>query len=261
MDQLTPKGTRRCAAALMLAGLAGACGHATAAPNGETPEATRLRALYPNTRFTRIEASPIPGMSQVLMGNTVAYVDPSGRYFLVGHLLDMQTLQDLTAPVLAKLGSADAATWPLDDAIVIRRGKGTRRLAVFSDPDCPYCRSLDTLFEQLDDVTVYVFLLPLDGLHPGASAKARAIWCAPDRAAAWRAVVRGATVPASPDCADPLTRNRAFADRLGIHATPTTFGTDGVRLDGTPGLERLSVFLEQHGRPADEKGGLNARRD
>ncbi|MBL8481127.1 MAG: DsbC family protein [Rhodocyclaceae bacterium] len=249
------------ASAGLLALTAQAAGREQKTAGAETSAADRLRTLYPNTQFTRIEASPVPGLTQVVMGKTLAYVDPTGRYFVVGRLIDMETLQDLTAPVLLALEKPGPAALPADDAIVIRRGSGARTVSVFSDPDCLYCRTLDATLDGLDDVTIHVYLLPLETLHPGASTKARAIWCAPDRAAAWRSVMRGGAAPAAAkDCTDPIARIRARAEQLQVRATPTMFAADGTRLDGTPGAERLAIFLNQHGRLSGNGTG-NVHRD
>ena len=222
----------------------GAC--VVCAANGaEDNVAAHLKRLYPATQFSRIEPSPVSGLTQVVMGRTVAYVDPSGRYFLFGRLYDMQAQQDLTAPLLEGASRIAWQALPITDAIVTTRGAGTRRLAVFTDPDCPYCRALEKTLGQLDDITVYTFLVPVAALHPEAPAKAAAIWCAPDRARALEAVlVRNEPLkPAATECATPIARNLALAARLAVRGTPALFAGDGRRLDGAADLPALQAFL------------------
>jgi protein-disulfide isomerase len=124
---------------------------ATVAALGQTPDATReerllttLRRLYPATTFTRVQSTPIPGLYEVVLGNSVAYAGEDGRYFVFGHLFDLSTQRDLTVanvPALAPPPArVDFAALPLADAIKTVRGNGRRVLAVFSDPDCPYCQ-------------------------------------------------------------------------------------------------------------------------
>lgn len=119
---------------------------------------------------------------------------------------------------------------PLADAIKTVRGNGQRQIAVFSDPGCGYCKQLEPELAQIDNVTVYTFMLPFQG-----EAKPIALWCAPDRVQAWqRYMVQGDTsvINAPGRCDHPLARNLALAQRLGVQATPTLIWADGTRTEG-----------------------------
>ena len=118
----------------------------------------RLKDLYPATRIERVQTSEIPVLYEVTMGKNSAYTDATGRYFIFGHLYDMKTQRDLTAERMGKLQRIDFSRLPLGDAIKTVRGKGERVLAVFSDPDCPYCKRLEAELDKLDNVTLYIFL-------------------------------------------------------------------------------------------------------
>lgn len=218
---------------------------AVAASTPAAPEiVARLKSLYPNTQFASMSQSPIAGLTEVVMGENVAYVDGSGRYFLFGHVYDMQEGKDLTAALPAKLSpSIDFAALPLEDAIVNVQGSGKRKLAVFSDPDCPYCQQLAKALVQLNDVTIYTFLMPLDELHPNARKRSVAVWCAPDRSSAWLALMERGIAPKHANCKNPLERNAALASRLGVHGTPAMFAEDGRRMAGTAPASRLDAFL------------------
>ena len=180
--------------ASLLVAWAAVAAPALAQPASELP--ATLKRLYPGTAFDAVASSPMPGLSEVVMGTNVAYVDGSGRYFLFGRLFDMQTQRDLTAERIEQLSAIDFGVLPLEAAIKSVRGTGSRILAVFSDPDCPHCRTLEHALATLDDVTVYTFLYPVEALHPGARDKAIAVWCAPDRPKAWSdLMLRGAAPP------------------------------------------------------------------
>jgi thiol:disulfide interchange protein DsbC len=192
----------------------------TAAPTANSI-AERLQSLYPATRFGAVNTTPWPGVFEVVMGANLAYVDESGQYFLFGHLFDMKAQRDLTAERKDAQTRVDFAALPLADAVKDVRGNGARTLAIFSDPDCPYCLKLETEIKSLTDVTIYTFLMPIASLHPGARSKAIAVWCSRDRVAAWRALMlRDETSPAR-ECPHPVDRNIALGERLGISGTPT----------------------------------------
>jgi len=202
-----------------------------------------LKRLYPGTAFEGVAASPVPGLSEVVMGTSVAYVDASGRYFLFGRLFDMQHQRDLTAERIERLSAIDFSALPLDSAIKTVRGTGRRTLAVFSDPDCPHCRALERSLAELQEVTVYTFLYPVAALHPDARDKAIAVWCARDRAQAWSDLMAHGVVPAGGACTHPIDRIVALGTALRIVGTPTLFAGDGRRIVGAQSAAELDAWL------------------
>jgi thiol:disulfide interchange protein DsbC len=203
----------------------------------------RLKTLYPSTRISAIHPTAWPGVFEVAMGANLAYVDATGRYFLFGHLYDMRQQRDLTAERKDAMARIDFSGLPLADALTEVRGKGTRTLAIFSDPDCPYCRRLETELRGLDDVTIHTFLMPLVSLHPGAHAKAVSVWCATDRLAAWQALMLRDAPPPKADCPHPVDRNIALGEQLGINGTPTLVAADGRVLAGAASREQIESWL------------------
>jgi len=218
---------------------------AAQADDGAESLEKRLKDLYPATRIERVQTSEIPTVYEVTMGKNSAYTDATGRYFVFGHLYDMKTQRDLTAERMEKQQRIDFSQLPLGDAIKTVRGKGERVLAVFSDPDCPYCKRLEAELDKLDNVTLYIFPYPLEGLHPEAVDKAVAVWCAPDRARAWADLMKTGKVPAKRDCENPIQRNIQLAQRLGINGTPTMVSADGRTLPGAAPGDRIEQWLAE----------------
>jgi len=213
------------------------------APGSHASILERLQHLYPATRFGAVNPTPWPGVFEVAMGANLAYVDESGQFFLFGHLFDMKAQRDLTAERKDSLARVDFQALPLTDAVKDVRGSGARTLAIFSDPDCPYCRKLEAEMRGLTDVTIYTFLMPLASLHPQARGKAIAVWCAKDQTAAWQALMLRNEASAANDCPHPVDRNVSLGERLGITATPTLVAADGRILAGAASAVQIEAWL------------------
>jgi thiol:disulfide interchange protein DsbC len=204
-----------------------------------------LRQKYPATNFTSVVKAPLAGIFEITMGKNIAYTDAEGRYLMFGSLYDMQTRQDLTAPKRAAAEKVDVSKFPLADAFTRVKGDGSRKIYLFTDPDCPYCHDLENkVFTQLDNVTIYTFMFPIESLHPQAKAKAESLWCLPaaDRAGAWDNMMKG-VMPTPQKCANPIDRNIGLAESLGVNGTPTMFSEDGRKMPGLGTLERLESWL------------------
>jgi thiol:disulfide interchange protein DsbC len=166
-------------------------------------------------------------------------------------------MRDLTGPKLIRHAAGqDTQTeatpvsfdqLPLADAIKTVHGNGSRQLAVFSDPNCIYCKQLEPELAALNNVTIYTFLVPFQG-----DARPIAIWCAADRARAWRQwMLQGEAGTQKPDtqCDHPIARNLTLARRLGVQGTPTLFWNDGTRTDGYADRRALQARLNTAAQP------------
>ena len=206
--------------------------------------AEKLKQRYPATRIDQVLPSPLPGIYEVVMGRNVAFSDAEGRYFIFGHLYDMQSQRDLTSERKESLTKVEWSALPLENSIKFVNGKGARVLAVFSDPDCPFCKKVEAELARLDNATLYLFPFPIQSLHPNAVAKSTAIWCSKDRAQAWRDALAGGKVAGKGDCENPIGANLALAERLGINGTPTLIARDGRLLPGAASAEKISAWLD-----------------
>ena len=228
----------------------------TGASAGDVPPAVveRLRdAITSQTQgkvpVDAVSGSPVPGIYQITSDGEIFYVDESGRYsFLGGALIDMKTQKDLTAPVLDRLQAVDFDSLPLHLAIKEVHGAGTRRIALFEDPNCPICRVFAKFVEQIDDVTVYRFIYPV--IAPQSQSLARVAWCSRDKAAVWKGIMAGQR-PAGDESCD--TSGIADILKLGekqrILSTPTVFLGNGKRLVGATPPDQFIAELDASVKP------------
>jgi thiol:disulfide interchange protein DsbC len=219
------------------------------APEATTSIRQTLETRYPGVHVLDVKPSAMPGMYEVYLGNDIVYTDAHADYLLGGPLVDTQTRQNLTEARLNDFGRVDFNKLPLARSIRIVKGDGSRHFAVFSDPDCPYCQQLEKTLESVSDFTMYVLLFPIASLHPQATAKAHAIWCAPDRTQAWSRWMHEKQMPAAGSCRDdPVNELQRLGDRLHINSTPTLFFADGKRITGSLPAKELEELLNAHGR-------------
>lgn len=213
------------------------------AGSSENDLAANLHNLYPKTPITSVKQTPIKGVFEVVMGKNIGYTDLSGRYFLFGHLFDMSTQTDLTASEIKNINKVNFADLPFAKAIKITKGDGSRKFAVFSDPSCPYCKQLESTLDGMTNYTMYVFLYPIEEIHPGTTAKAVSIWCAADPAKTWDATTVQNKTPANATCPNPVADLHELGVKMGINGTPTLIRPDGVVAPGAAPAEQLEKFL------------------
>lgn len=204
--------------------------------NAGEPEIRKaLQALYPDAKVESVSKTQFAGLYEVFVEGQIFYTDENFNYFIAeGRLIDAKSKRDLTASRLEALTRVDFDSLPLDQAIKVVRGNGSRKVAVFSDPDCPFCKKLEKQeLAPLTDVTIYTFLYPLETLHPDAANKSKAIWCAADRAKAWQDwVLSGQLVKNGTNCSAPLEKNLELGRKLGVTSTPTLIFANGKRMLG-----------------------------
>ena len=189
------------------------------------------KKLGANAKVRSVTASPVSGLYEVLVGNEIFYTDTSGKYLIQGEIIELASGKNLTELRQADLNRIKWADLSQANAIKTVRGNGSRQLAVFSDPNCGYCKRLEKSLQQLDNVTVYTYLIPI--LSPDSAQKSKQIWCSSDPYKTyidW--MINGITPSGKSDCNTPLDKNMAFAKTYGITGTPTLFFTDGSRFPG-----------------------------
>lgn len=214
----------------------------------ETGLRKAIEAEYPRVQVGQITKTPYGGLYEVVVNGQIIYTDEKFSFLIVdGGLIDTRTKKDVTKERMADLMRIDFAALPLNQAVKVVKGKGTRKIAVFSDPDCPYCKRLEQQeLVKLDDVTIYTFLYPLEQLHPDAARKSRLIWCASNRAKAWQDWVLSGQLPKNTgDCETPLAKLDELGKKLGVNSTPTIFLSDGRRIQGAYPADELGRLMNE----------------
>lgn len=176
-------------------------------------------------------------------GPQLFYVDERARVIVVGQILDGRSGRNLTEERLRKLNAIDWTSLPFGSAITTKRGNGRRKVAVFSDPNCPYCKRFEKDLARLDDITVHIFLYPV--IREESKPLTMSVWCSADRAKAWNDLMLRDIAPrAKPDCATPVEELVALGRRLGATTTPTWFVESGERYSGALPLEEIRRVLD-----------------
>ena len=193
-----------------------------------------LAERLPNfPKIDEVSKTPIAGLYEVRLGAEIVYTDEQGNHLIQGTLLDTKTRSDLTQARIDKLTQIDFASLPLKDAVVLKQGSGARKLVVFADPNCGYCKRLEKDLLALKDVTIYTFLYSI--LGPDSTAKSKDIWCAKDPGKTWRNWMVDGQTPAKVMAAcdnAALDRNLELGKKYRVQGTPAVVFEDGSRAPG-----------------------------
>lgn len=195
-------------------------------------------------KIDEVSKSPIPGLYEVRVGTEIFYTDEQGNHIIDGSVIETRTRTNLTQARIDKLTQIDFAKLPLKDAIVWKSGTGERKMAVFADPNCGYCKRFERDLNAVKDVTVYTFLYPILGAD--SAEKSKNIWCAKDKTAAWRDWMLEGTAPAKVmgQCdAAALQRNSEFGRKYRINGTPAILFEDGKRSPGAMNTAQIEQQL------------------
>ena len=203
-----------------------------------------LKERLPNLpAIDEISKTPMDGLFEVRVNGTeIFYTDAEGNFLIQGSVFDTKARTNLTEIRTTKLSAIDFATLPLKDAFTVVRGNGKRKIAVFEDPNCGYCKRYEREMQKIDNATFYMFLYPI--LGPDSVTKSNNLWCAKDKAKAWLDyMVRDqAVVPATCDTA-AVARNVEFGKKFKITGTPTMFFVDGTRVPGAIDAAQVEKLL------------------
>jgi thiol:disulfide interchange protein DsbC len=223
-------------------------GSLAAAVGAQAQEATIRKNLGERIpqlgKIDEVSKTPMTGLFEVRVGTDIFYTDAEANYLIQGNLIDARQRRNLTEERTEKLMAIDFASLPVKDAFTIVRGDGKRKMAVFQDPNCGYCKRFERDVQKVDNVTIHMFLYPI--LGQDSTDKSRNIWCAKDKNKAWTDwMIRDQAAPSATCDTAALARNVEFGKKHKITGTPTLIFADGTRVPGAIGVAQVEKFLAE----------------
>ena len=238
----------RIPAAIAAAALAALLALPTLAQDAEKVKA-ELKKKVPEAQVESVRKIPYGGLFEVVAGGEIFYTDQNATFVVLGSIVDLKAKQNVTELRMRQLNKIEFAALPLDDAVKIVRGNGSRRVAMFADPNCGYCKRFERDLLGIDDITVYVFLYPI--LSPDSVAKSKAVWCSADRGKAWiDMMVRDTPPKLDAKCDTPIDKILAFGQSKKVQGTPTIIFEDGERIPGAMSIADFEKKLVAAKNPA-----------
>ena len=192
-----------------------------------------------------VSKSPMAGLYEVRVNGTeIYYTDAEANFLVQGSLIDTKQRRNLTEERVDKLTAINFEALPFKDAFTIVRGNGKRRLAVFQDPNCGYCKRFERDLQKLNHVTIHMFLYPI--LSADSNEKSKHIWCAKDRVKAWQDWMVRDQTPAAANCdTSAIARNIDIGRKFKISGTPTLVFVDGSRVPGAISMAEVEKHLSE----------------
>ena len=208
-----------------------------------------LKKMVPEVTIDSVRKTPHLGLYEVIVGGDIYYTDEKGEYLVMGSIVNLKTKENLTELRQRQLNKVAFADLPLDSAFKIVRGNGARKVAMFADPNCGYCKRFERDLLGVNDITVYVFLYPI--LSPDSMEKSKAVWCSADRGKAWiDLMVRDVPVSGDAKCATPIDKIIAYGREKRVTGTPTMIFEDGERVPGAMAIADFEKRLVAAKLPA-----------
>jgi len=201
----------------------------------------RFAERFPDMQVTAVRRTPY-GLFEVQVGMDLVYTNEDVSWVMEGPLIDAATRRDVTRERQEKLGEVPFDQLPLDLAIKQVRGNGARKVAIFEDPNCGYCKQLRHTLEGQTNLTIYTFLYPI--LAPDSKTKVRDVWCASNKAATWDDWMLHGKTPPTANCNAPVDKLLTLGQKLMVRGTPTLFFANGSRVSGALPIEELQARLD-----------------
>ncbi len=207
---------------------------------------SQLKSTLPLVKIDKISDTPITNVYEVTSMHKIFYVDGSGKYALIGNLVDLTTKTNLTQLAVESISIVSWQGLPLKIAIQKVIGNGKRKIAIFTDPECPFCKRLEQeTVPNLKNVTIYYFLFPLS-IHENAMSDSQKILCSETPEITYTNWMKNnKSLPSNTKCdnAKVLDTMISTGNKIGIEHTPTIILTDGKVVPGLIPADYLNQLM------------------
>ena len=206
---------------------------------------SKLAQQYPNVVINDLKATEMQGLYSGSLDQKIVYINEDAQHIFFGSMIRLKDQHNLTKDLTLSDKRIDFNKLPFSDAIKTVRGNGKHQLAIFSDPNCPYCKTLDANLSQLNDVTIYTFIYPI---KTASILPSKQVWCSANPEFAWKQLMQHAVKPtAAANCTTPIERNLALGQRLGLQGTPAIIFANGYTVMGAYPAENIQKIWLQSG--------------
>lgn len=209
-----------------------------------------VKKVIPDGNTVDVKESPVKGVWQIDVEKGEKrgsiFLDCSRKYLI--QLIELDAyLKQMQAQQTPK--KVDLSKIPLGDSLTVGSKTATKKVIVFSDPDCPFCRKLHEIIKQIiakrSDIAFVEILHPLP-MHKDSPKKVQAILCSKS-VEMLNDAFSGKPVPEPPaNCTtEAMDRNIALARSLNFNGTPTLVRDDGTVLSGFLPEDKLLEWIDK----------------
>ena len=219
------------------------CAFISTAHAGEAEIRKSLQAKFPGIgKLEHVVRTPYADLYEVIIDNDLMYTDSKGQFIFEGNIIDVKTRRELSKERRRHLFKIDFDKLPLNLAVKKVKGNGKRRMALFTDPNCSFCKRLEYEIDKVTDITIYLFLYPV---FPGSPEIVRNVLCAKEPYKSWEDLMLNNITPKKMTCNTNTEQVLALGEKLRINGTPNMIFASGMQTPGFADAAALEVSLNE----------------
>ncbi len=217
--------------------------------SSEAPDAEAMRkkiaSKIPGIEAGDIRESAVAGYYEIKKGSAYGYVTRDGKYLFEGDMVNLETGEPITENQRRGERLAVLKRFGPDDVVEFAPKKTEYTVTVFTDIDCGYCRKLHREMADYNaqGIAVRYLFFPRTGPQTESYFKAEAVMCSADRRIAMTKAKMGVALDTGKLCQNPVKKQYAAAEELGINATPLIVLPNGDLVRGYVPATALAVKL------------------
>lgn len=174
------------------------------------------------------------------------YIDFSKSYLITGRVLRLSDWTEVVGGKAMGARNVDPSKLTPEGSIILGNSVAAKKVYVFTDPQCPYCRQIHEEFKKViaarKDVAFVMKFFPLSS-HPDSPRLSKSIICSSSLSMLEDALA-DRPVP-DPTCdTDAIDKSTALANSLGIRSTPTMILPDGRVVSGFRTAEKILEMID-----------------